>query len=507
MKIWALSIHLYLLELLTISYFFLVFLFTFWYNPIDRVVYLGFFNASYISSWIGVVCLENMILNFPSFFKNAIRRYSSLSQVDAVNVLLCGVTGEGTIERVINDSTASWYASGKRAIRKDILTKLLALSNEEVVRRVHMLGIQDIQKVVNASEVLVREDTDLSITTKESLLSRTSGPDAGYDFVAKVFLYAVKGNLKPSARPDGVTIQSQTSRVQSGQSMQLDKERENNSTAIGLESETEEEGGGKFDREPFPYSHEAIEVSVSYRPLSMPEDKEPAISELLSRCEGSFINIDRDDAEVILSGADGAEYFWAEVRGSCKGISFELSKWRDLLFCTGALVQVESNPDAMDIEKFGEITNSISYTVCEDANVIWGTKFTDETGPDQIHLYGIFQIQRTPVKSDHAVGKSDLHLKSAKPDEMGKKEQTGVHADEMSHLLGPSKAEEDPYDEIFRIFNKGQPDVESSMVEEEVVSHDEPSRKIHVKQPDVKPSDAEEEVDPYDEIFRIFSKK
>lgn len=181
--------------------------------------------------------MEDKILNFSSFFQNAISQYSALPQIDAVNALLCGGISAGSIEREINDALASSYVNGKRAIRKEILKNLFALPQEEIVKRVHMLGIQDIQRAVDASKALVCEAVNLSDTVKKPLLSLAETPGSEYACVAEVFLSAVKCPSKLSTSNDDVTTQPQVSGRPSEQptlpSGDLNRVPEENCTPLG----------------------------------------------------------------------------------------------------------------------------------------------------------------------------------------------------------------------------------------------------------------------------------
>jgi len=363
--------------------------------------------------------LKGKSLNFPSFFQNAIKGHSSLSQIDAVNVLLCGVTKEGTIDRVLDNPTTSSYTSGKRPIRKEILIKLSFLTKEEAVRRLHILGIQDIQKVADASEALIREDTDLSDTTREYLLSREAGTEAGYDFVAKVFLSAVNGPLKPKAGSDSAAPQPQVSQEPqkplfptTAFSEPVKPSEDFDPPVKPDDPDTVLLGGYDWKRrfgentEPLPYSHEAIEVSVTYRSLSMPEDKETVMSEFFSRYEGLAFTVNRKGSEAIFPATYSGEYFWAEVKGTYRSVSYALSKWSDLPFCVGALILLEGRSQALHKQKLDDIMGDISCAVQKEATIICATKYTNEVADNHICICGIFRLLKDSAKSKDTIGRS-----------------------------------------------------------------------------------------------------
>ncbi len=85
--------------------------------------------------------MDALFLNFPTFYHSAIKGNTSLPQYNAVSVLLLGNVRENCTKESIDDPSVSVYVSGKKPIRKSILTPLLNISHEEAVRRLHMLGI------------------------------------------------------------------------------------------------------------------------------------------------------------------------------------------------------------------------------------------------------------------------------------------------------------------------------------------------------------------------------
>lgn len=96
-------------------------------------------------------------MNFPTFYHCAIKGNTALSQFNAVSVLLLGKVREECVDEVVDDSVVSVYVSGRKSIRKSILTPLLGVSHDEIVGRLNRLGIQDVQHAPARSMILLRK--------------------------------------------------------------------------------------------------------------------------------------------------------------------------------------------------------------------------------------------------------------------------------------------------------------------------------------------------------------
>ena len=348
--------------------------------------------------------MEPLFLNFPTFYHSAIKGNTNLSQFNAVSVLLLGKVREKCTDEAIDDPSVSVYVSGKKQIRKSILTPLLSVSHKEIVERLHMLGIQDIQRMVDALTTLIEEVANLSDTVKAPLLKLARTAGAEYDFVAEAFLMAIKCPAVFRRRLSDETIRylnllgwpEQAASI-SGQPVSTEEDQEPESTpadnAVGSEEQQ------KKTHIPIEFTHEAQKVFVSFRSLSIPEDKEAAISYFLSICDNSFISLDRADVETIISESDGFSYSMAEVRGTCKSISSELSRWEKIDRCKACICEIEMAEDN-GLDDMNEIASCIQTLVHEDANIIFGTSFVAELAPDQSCVYFIFQLQDPAPQND-----------------------------------------------------------------------------------------------------------
>ncbi len=384
--------------------------------------------------------MDDLFLNFPTFYHSAIKSNTSFPQFNAVSVLLLGDIRDNCIEESIDDPSVSGYVSGKKPIRKSILTLLLNISHEEAVRRLRMLGIQDIQRMVDALTILIGEVSNLSSTAKTPLLTLAKTVGAEYDFVAEVFLAAIKCPSTFTLHLSKEMIQylhslgstkQPTSIPNSSDSSEVLQEIASNSKGISEPAIHEENV-----QEPIIFSQEAKEVSVSYRNLSILEDREAAISYFLNACSNPFdlAMYNYEDVVSIISEAEGFCYSMAELRGTAQSITFEFSRWEKLPKCIGCITALEM-PLNIGLDDADEIISSIKNLIHENANYIWGIKLSPEFRTDQVRVCTLFQMQDVLLESAPAEKGGDLY-----PDEL--------------HNRTEKEPEDDPFDEIFRIFSK-----------------------------------------------------
>lgn len=384
--------------------------------------------------------MDILFLNFPTFFHSAIKSNTSLPQFNAVSVMLLGDVREKCTEDSIDDPSVSGYVNGKKPIRKSILMPLLAISHEEVVRRLYMLGIQDIQRMVDALTTLIGEVINLSNTAKAPLLALAEKTGADYDFVAEVFLAAVKCPPAFTRRLSREMIQHLHSLGGVKQFTSIPISLDPSKVTQETVSNSEDISGPDIQEEnahvPIGFLQEVMEVSISYRSLTIPEDKETAINYFLGAYSStsSVIELDYADAASIISETEGYHYSLVELRGTRQSITFEFSRWEKLPNCTGCIVELEM-PFDMGLDDVSEIVSHIENLIHKDANFILGVKIAQEFLTDQAHVCAIFQMRDT-------LSESIPTKKSGDPNS------------HKSHNKAEKILEDDPWDEILRIFNK-----------------------------------------------------
>ena len=388
--------------------------------------------------------MNAIFLNFATFYHSAIKNNTSLPQFNAVSVLLLGNIREKCTEESIDDPSVSGYVNGKKPIRKSILMPLINISHEEVIRRLHMLGIQDIQRMVDALTTLINEVSNLSKTAKVPLFELAKKTGAEYNFVAEVFLTAVKCPTVFTRRLSSEMIQHLNSL---GWPEQFEPISNSSDSSEGTQEPVSEPGDisepvSQEESGPTPagFSQEAKEGSVSYRSLSIPEDKEVAVAHFLSICgdsEDLGIILTSEDVEEALTSPYPSRYSMVELRGTCQSIGHELSRWQKLPNCSGCIIGLVVAEDA-DLDTIEKIPSDIQNLINEDASIIFGVKFAPELLTGQMHVCTIFEMKDVSQESSPA-GKEDFQ------------DLRKLHAETEAES---AESDDDPFEEIFKIFNK-----------------------------------------------------
>ena len=142
-----------------------------------------------------------MPLTFATFYTCGIKRFTNLTQRICINLLLRDGYAEAKENEILSDSVCSNYAKGKKALNSELQVELLGLSGEDIIERLHKIGIQNYAAVSDALQVLV-EKSSLSANEKRELLE-CRRPDNELEFIAAVFLKCIRGdNYHPLTSAD-----------------------------------------------------------------------------------------------------------------------------------------------------------------------------------------------------------------------------------------------------------------------------------------------------------------
>lgn len=142
-----------------------------------------------------------MPLTFATFYTCGIKRFTNLTQRICINLLLRDGYAEAKENEILSDSVCSNYAKGKKALNSELQVELLGLSEEDIIERLHKIGIQNYAAVSDALQVLV-EKSSLSANEKRELLE-CRRPDNELEFIAAVFLKCIRGdNYHPLTSAD-----------------------------------------------------------------------------------------------------------------------------------------------------------------------------------------------------------------------------------------------------------------------------------------------------------------
>lgn len=89
--------------------------------------------------------MVSFFLNFPMFYHCAIKDHTSLSQYDAVSILLLGKSKADCRRKTISDYRAVYYTLGMERLPSDILTSLLQLQPRRAAAKIPASSITGVR--------------------------------------------------------------------------------------------------------------------------------------------------------------------------------------------------------------------------------------------------------------------------------------------------------------------------------------------------------------------------
>lgn len=141
--------------------------------------------------YVGVGVMDLLPLNFPVFYHCAVKGNTNLSQYNAVSVLLLGKLRDDCIDVIISDAEAAGYTSGKKRIKKDVLTQVTQISNEEARNRIEALKFQNYPRIANAVRELLTI-VDIPVDIQQKVRQNTDN----LAVIADTFIIAIKYPVK-----------------------------------------------------------------------------------------------------------------------------------------------------------------------------------------------------------------------------------------------------------------------------------------------------------------------
>lgn len=134
--------------------------------------------------------MDLLPLNFPVFYQCVVKGNTNLLQYDAVSVLLLGKLRKDCETIYIRDAEATGYISGKKSIKKEIMSQAMRISEEDARKRIEELGFQNLAGIANAMRELLgivnihpvmlkkirEEQDDLAMITETFMMALRSPP-------------------------------------------------------------------------------------------------------------------------------------------------------------------------------------------------------------------------------------------------------------------------------------------------------------------------------------------
>lgn len=135
--------------------------------------------------------MAGLSLNYATFYNSAIRNLTSLSQTDVANVLFHGTTAEDYLGTPISTSMASHLIKGRAQVPKKLRIEVWGCSREELIDRLKLLEIQNVDACHQALVRLVQA-CGVNDATVKTLEQEANTEAARYAYIAEVFNLCTK---------------------------------------------------------------------------------------------------------------------------------------------------------------------------------------------------------------------------------------------------------------------------------------------------------------------------
>lgn len=135
--------------------------------------------------------MAGLSLNYATFYNSAIRNLTSLSQTDVVNVLFHGTTAEDCLGKPISTSMGSHLIKGRAQVPKKLRIEVWGCSREELIDRLKLLEIQNVDACHQALRRLVQA-CGVNDATVKTLEQEVETEEGRYAYIAEVFNLCTK---------------------------------------------------------------------------------------------------------------------------------------------------------------------------------------------------------------------------------------------------------------------------------------------------------------------------
>ena len=137
--------------------------------------------------------MKTLPFTYAVFYNTIIAPNTLVSQKNVNWILFIGEpTVSDTHPEYFSTTIGNGYASGNKTIRKTLVSSVNNLSDEELLRRIQLIALQDVPAVFEKLLLLI-EILDISPGLKDSLLAESTQMDMEL-FLGKVFQMSIKGN-------------------------------------------------------------------------------------------------------------------------------------------------------------------------------------------------------------------------------------------------------------------------------------------------------------------------
>ena len=421
-------------------------------------------------------------LSFPAFFQCGVKPFANMTQKDCIHILFFGLrSSEVGAGKEYKDAMCTRFVSGATAISKDICGAILSLSSDEIEERIRHLAIQDEALSVSSLERLVRVSS-ISPDSKKKLLDIKDNSDP-ITFIAAVYQQAIKAKVKRKKKLSSdeleviqycITGQEMSIFSRTGDDIireeETDEKRQGEDPSTDLwRKKLEKTYEIKVNGQPSTQFTE-LATSMSYRRIKCPEDFYALLYALLPATQDNgFIKLDIADIVNVLhldmeKKTLGFEVDLWEFSGLAKVVA-DMIKLQDFNNATGLLLQVSTSHD-IGLRDVTDIVNAAQESLDPDANIIFGAAFDDTilTGGCKVTLLTSLDKDARLSKLPHDENRhpDDQRIKRSKSERRKESITSDVRVEsdsskrskEIDILLGHEIDDPDPFEEIFKIFDR-----------------------------------------------------
>ena len=135
--------------------------------------------------------MPKLALNYATFYHSAIKGLTTLSQTDVVNVLFHGTTADDYLGQPVSTSMGSHLVKGRAQVPKKLRIEVWGCSREELIDRLKLLEIQNVDACHQALVRLVQA-CNVKDATVKNLEQEANTEAARYAYIAEVFNLCTK---------------------------------------------------------------------------------------------------------------------------------------------------------------------------------------------------------------------------------------------------------------------------------------------------------------------------
>lgn len=266
--------------------------------------------------------MVSFFLNFPMFYHCAIKDHTSLSQYDAVSILLLGKSKADCRRKTISDYRAVYYTLGMERLPSDILTSLLHCSREELLRRFRLLQLQESDSISCALGHLIRHVENIGRTKRVILETKINNGYDFYEIILDIFLLALKcppEHILPLTQRDRDFIQHCWEASSAAKALSSDKLPDSPAAVSGEapadipeespEENPEESAAGPSETAPASSPFAEDMLTVKYRKVTIPDELEEIADYFLHISEPGMMSLDWADIMSVLTDDTGMATF------------------------------------------------------------------------------------------------------------------------------------------------------------------------------------------------------